>query len=110
MPPSVNRAYRVETMMNHVCRAVVATWILVFAPAVQAQQLLTVAERSDYKATAKHAEVVEYCQQLAKMSPLVRVAEFGTTHEGRKLPLVILADPPVATPEEAARSGKLVIF
>src|SRR5439155_16303377 len=70
----------------------------------------TVAERSDYKATAKHAEVVEYCQQLAKMSPLIRIADFGTTHEGRKLPLVILADPPVATPEEAARSGKLVVF
>src|SRR5439155_18969307 len=70
----------------------------------------TVAERSDYKATAKHAEVVEYCQQLAKMSPLIRIADFGTTHEGRKLPLVILADPPVATAEQAARSGKLVVF
>src|SRR5262249_55904821 len=29
---------------------------------------------------------------------------------GRKLPLMILADPPVSTPEEAARSKKLVVF
>ena len=71
---------------------------------------MTVAESSDYKATSKHAEVVEYCERLAKLSPLVRVAELGVTKEGRKLPLVILADPPIATPEEAARSGKLVVF
>src|SRR5207248_1346599 len=76
----------------------------------RAQPLLTVAERSDYKATSKHAEVWEYCEELAKRSPLVRVAELGTTQEKRKIPLVILADPPVATPEEAAKSGKLVVF
>jgi len=33
-----------------------------------------------------------------------------TSFEGRKIPLLILADPPVATPEEAAKSGKLVVF
>lgn len=79
-------------------------------PLLSGQSLLTVAERSDYKATSKHAEVVEYCERLAKLSPLVRVAELGVTTEGRKLPLVILADPPIATPDEAARSGKLVVF
>jgi dipeptidyl-peptidase 4 len=77
---------------------------------VSAQPLLTLAEKSDYKATSKHADVVEFCQQLAKRSPLVRLAELGVTSEGRKLPLVILADPPIATPDEAARSGKLVVF
>ena len=58
-----------------------------------AQQLLTVAERSDFKATSKHAEVVEYCERLAKLSPLVRLAELGVTNEKRKLPLVIHVDP-----------------
>jgi hypothetical protein len=92
-------------------RAFWSTLVLLVAPAAAgAQPLLTVAERSDYKATAKHAEVVEYCNELPKLSPLIRLAELGTTHEGRKLPLVILADPPVATPQEAAKSGKLVVF
>src|ERR1700709_1320163 len=68
----------------------------------------TVAETSEYKATARHADVVEFCERLAKESPLVRLGELGTSHEGRKLPLLILADPPVATPEEAAKSGKIV--
>jgi dipeptidyl-peptidase 4 len=72
--------------------------------------LLTVAEKSEYKATSKHADVLEFCEKLAKQSPLVRLGEMGTSGEGRKLPLVIIADPPVATPEEAAKSKKLVVF
>src|SRR5439155_21275232 len=53
---------------------------------------------------------VDYCKDLARESPLVRVAELGTTHEGRKIPLVILADPPIASAEETARSGKLAVL
>src|SRR5207249_11704238 len=63
-----------------------------------------------YTATSKHADVLDFCDRLAKKSPLVRLAELGVTTEGRKLPLVILADPPVATPQEAAKSGKLVVL
>jgi dipeptidyl-peptidase-4 len=87
-----------------------AAVLTIAAPMVSAQALLTVAERSNYKANAKHAEVVEYCERLAKLSPLVRVAELGASSEGRTLPLVILADPPIATPEGARRSGKLLVF
>jgi dipeptidyl aminopeptidase/acylaminoacyl peptidase len=80
------------------------------APAADADKLLTVAEQSDYQATSRHAEVVDFCQRLAKLSPVVRLGELGTSGEGRKLPLLILADPPVATPEEAARGTKLVVY
>jgi dipeptidyl aminopeptidase/acylaminoacyl peptidase len=79
-------------------------------PACAGDELLTVAEQSSYRATSRHAEVVAFCERLAKLSPLVRLGELGTSFEGRKLPLVILADPPIATPEEAARSNKLVVF
>lgn len=72
--------------------------------------LLTVAEKSDYKATSRHADVLDYCQRLRKLSPLVRLGELGKSGEGRQLPLVMLADPPISTPEEAAQSGKLVVF
>ncbi|MFO0846451.1 MAG: DPP IV N-terminal domain-containing protein [Gemmataceae bacterium] len=71
---------------------------------------LTVAESSGYKATSRHADVVKFCEQLANESKLVRLGELGKSHEGRKLPLIILADPPVATAAEAAKSGKLVAF
>jgi dipeptidyl-peptidase 4 len=90
--------------------AAITAFLTMAAPIASAQSLLTIAESSAYKATSKHAEVVEYCALLGKMSPLVRVAELGVTKEGRKLPLVILADPPIATPEEAAKSGKLIVL
>src|SRR5262245_60912276 len=88
------------------------TSTLIHAPIAAATDspLLTVAEQSNYESTARHADVVEFCQRLAKESPLIRLSEIGKSHEGRSLPLLILADPPVATPEEAAKSGKLVVL
>jgi dipeptidyl aminopeptidase/acylaminoacyl peptidase len=90
--------------------AVVITGLVGLPTPASAQTPLTVAEKSGFKATARHAEVVAFCQQLAKTSPVVRLGELGTSFEGRKLPLLVLADPPVATPEEAAKGGRLVVF
>ncbi|MDA7980072.1 MAG: DPP IV N-terminal domain-containing protein [Pirellulales bacterium] len=71
----------------------------------------TVAETSNYKATSLYADVVNFCDQLAKLSPrVVRQGVMATTIEGRDLPLLILADPPVASAAEAHRSGKPVIY
>jgi dipeptidyl-peptidase-4 len=88
--------------------------LLILAPhhAARADEppLRTVAETSDFQATSRHADVLDFCERLAKRAPVVRLGQLGTSSEGRKLPLLILADPPVATPEEAARSRKLVVF
>jgi dipeptidyl aminopeptidase/acylaminoacyl peptidase len=90
--------------------ALLALLALFGATRADAQTLLTVAEKSDYKATSRHAEVIDFCDKLAKLSPRVRVREFGSSSEGRPLPMMIVADPPLSTPEEAAKSGKLVVF
>jgi dipeptidyl-peptidase 4 len=74
------------------------------------EPLLTVAEASNFQATSRYTQVVEFCERLAKLSPVVRLSELGTTTEGRKLPLMILADPPVSTPQEARDSHKLVVY
>ncbi len=80
------------------------------APAQPPAELLTVAERSGFKATARHADVMTLCEALAKASPLVKLAELGRSGEGRALPLLIVADPPVASAEAARASGKVVVF
>src|SRR5262245_41469153 len=72
--------------------------------------LLTVAEKSAFKATAKHADVVAFCEQLAKRSSLPRLTALGTSHEKKSIPALILADPPVATPADAARTRKPVVL
>ena len=74
------------------------------------ESLRTVAEGSEFSATARHADVIEFCQQLAARSKLVELAELGESFEGRSLPLLIIADPPIKTADEAARSKKLVVF
>lgn len=80
------------------------------ASAQVADDLRTVAEKSDFQATARHAEVVALCEALARSSPLVRLAEIGQSGEGRSLPLMIVSDPPVASAAQAKASGKLVVF
>src|SRR5262245_36960409 len=63
--------------------------------------LLTVAEKSEYRATARYAEVVALCERLASASPLVKLGSLGKSAEGRDLPLLLVADPPVSLPTEA---------
>ncbi len=70
----------------------------------------TPAERSEFKATTRHLDVVAYCESLAKQSPKLRLTDFGTTTEGRKLPLMILSDNAVSTPDEAVKAGKPVVL
>ena len=48
--------------------------------------------------------------KYAEKSPNAIYTKLGATTEGRELPLLIFADPPVKTPAEAARSGKLVVL
>ncbi|HEX5012374.1 MAG TPA: M14 family metallopeptidase [Planctomycetota bacterium] len=72
---------------------------------------LTVPESSDYHKTSSHADVLEFLRQVRlAQDPRIVVSRFGTSSEGRELPLVIVADPTVRTPEEARASGKPVVF
>lgn len=73
------------------------------AAAIEA--MLTVAEKSDYAATARYEEVVAFIDRLAAHSSVVRRGVLGVSVEGRELPLVILANPPVASAAEA-RAGR----
>jgi hypothetical protein len=84
---------------------------LLLLTAVLAQDpLRTTAERTNFVETSSHADVLGFCADLAKRSPLVRYTDFGTSTEGKKLPLLILSDPPVASPEEAKKAGKPVLM
>jgi dipeptidyl aminopeptidase/acylaminoacyl peptidase len=88
--------------------AILISWAS--CPPLAAAEPQTIAEKSGYQSTSRYADVVDFCGELAKRSPLVRVETFGTSHEGRPLPLMVIADPPVASADEAAKSGKLVVL
>ncbi len=73
-------------------------------------ELQTVAESSDWKATGRHADVMSFVKRLAASSPLATLTSMGRSGEGRDIPLLVLSNPPVKTPEEARASGKLVVY
>ncbi len=68
------------------------------------------AESTNFQETSRYADVVKFFTELAAASPLIRQETFGHSVEGRALPLVILADPPVAHPQEAVAAGKTIVF
>jgi len=76
----------------------------------QDDQLKSRAEMTNYEETSRYADVVRFIGELQKREPRLRVESFGESQEGRALPLLVFADPPVAHPREARASGKPVVF
>jgi hypothetical protein len=70
----------------------------------------TVAERSAYAATSTNVEVGAFLDSLQLAGAPITVSEMGTTTFEKPLYLVIVADPAVTSPAEAAASGKLVVY
>ena len=96
--------------MPHALHLVAALLSLVGQIPDKVDTLKTVAERSEYRATARYDEVAAWCQAFAKSTPLAHLTELGKSAEGRTIPLLIVADPPIQSPAQAARSGKLIVL
>jgi zinc carboxypeptidase len=79
-------------------------------PRSQDDQLKSRAEQTNYEETSRYEDVARFIDELQKRTDKLRVESFGKTEEGRELPLMIFADPPIARPQEARASGKPVIF
>jgi len=73
-------------------------------------QLKSRAEQTNYEETSRYEDVMRFIGDLQKRTDKLRVESFGKTEEGRDLPLMIFADPPIAQPREARASGKTVVF
>ncbi len=81
------------------------------ARARYAPRPLTRAERTRYAETSRYADVVAFVDSLARLAPSVlRVSSMGATTEGRVIPVVVAARPAVATPDEARRLGRPVVY
>ena len=85
------------------------------APAQDSRPLpspATVAERSGFTATSRHDDVLAFLAALRGLprANVMRVETFGTSGEGKPLPLVIVSDPPLADAAAVRRSGKLRIL
>jgi hypothetical protein len=74
------------------------------------ETLFSRAERTQYQETSLHADVMGFVTGLDRASSRASLETMGHSIDGRAIPLVILADPPVGTAAEAEQSDKLVVY
>ncbi|MCP3904930.1 MAG: hypothetical protein GY715_14995 [Planctomycetes bacterium] len=88
----------------------IAALLIASGSAPADDDLRTVAETSDYRATARHADVLSLLARLDARSDRMSLVELGRTSEGRAIPLAIVADPPAPDAATARGSGRLVVL
>ena len=73
--------------------------------------LRTRAEATNYRETSLHADVMTFIAGLqAKADPRLFVSSFGTSVQGRELPLLVLSEAGVQTPEQARALGRPILL
>lgn len=75
-----------------------------------AQTPRTGAEQAGFERHTSHDELLAFLDDVQSRTDRMRVRALTTTNQGRTLPLVILGDPPLATPGAAFFSGKPLVF
>lgn len=73
------------------------------AAQVNDDKLKSRAERTNYEETSRYEDVMNFIGELQTRTDLLRVESFGKSEEGRDLPLMIFAAPPVSSPREATK-------
>lgn len=71
---------------------------------------LTYYEKSNFLETPRYDETINYIQRLEKASPWVRLEYFGTTPEGRQLPLVIVDKKSHFTVNKVHQENKAILL
>jgi hypothetical protein len=72
--------------------------------------LMTVAEKSDFKSTSEHKDVIEFIGNLKKTSGYIRVENIGISSEGKNIPLLIIGNPLPESPESMKNDDRIVIY
>ncbi len=70
----------------------------------------THAERSNWQDTGDYEETMRYCRQLEAGASWVKLTTFGTSGQGRPLPVLVLSRDRAFTPEAARATGKPVVL
>ena len=71
---------------------------------------LTVAEQSEFKATSRHSDVMNFIYKLQALSPYLRVETMAVSTEGRDVPLLILGNPLPFPSSSGKRDNRGIIY
>jgi len=94
--------------MNRAVLILVFTWCSFLLNAQK--EWMTFYEQSGGKRTPRYHETMDYCQKLAEASDLVHLTSFGTSPQGRKLPLLIVDRDGLQDPEAIKSAGRLILL
>jgi murein tripeptide amidase MpaA len=72
--------------------------------------LLTIAEQSNFTSTSRYDDVMNFIGKLKKMSPYVTTEYIATSIEGRQVPLVIIGNPLPKSPEDLRNDKRTVVY
>ena len=70
----------------------------------------TRAEASDYRTTSDYEETMRFCRRLESASRWIRITSYGTSGQGRALPMVIVSKDRAFTPAQARAAGKPIVL
>jgi len=73
-------------------------------------ELITTPEKTNYKKTSSYGEVMSFINIIQSKSSLVHLEFMGKSKEGKGIPVVVMANPKVSSPQEAVASGKPVMY
>src|SRR5687768_14894456 len=90
--------------------AIIVLSLAVFTMNAQTPDLRTRAETSNYEETSTYDDVMRITKGVVAGSPLAKYESYGKTEEGREMPLLILSEPAVTTPEAARKLGRPIVF
>ncbi|MFL6198025.1 MAG: M14 family metallopeptidase [Thermoanaerobaculia bacterium] len=86
--------------------------ILLLFPAILAAQTdwKTPVETANFEATPGYEETIAFLRQIEARMPEMKLSFYGTSPQGRPMPLVVVSKEKAFTPADAARSGKPVVM
>lgn len=70
----------------------------------------TVAEKSNYESTSRESDVLGFISEISKKNSKIKVETIATSTEGRGIPLLVIADPMVQSPQQLATDRRMVLY
>jgi len=74
------------------------------------EDLMTTPEKSNYQKTSTYAEVMGFIKAIQSKSNLAHLEFMGKSMEGKDIPVVVMANPKISSPQEAKESRKPVMY
>jgi len=71
---------------------------------------LTHFEKSGMTESPDYNSTIKYFEKFEKNFPFVKIKDFGTTPQGRKLKIIIVSKDKAFTPDEAKKTGKAIVL